>query len=765
MGQSHGATTDGSSSYGRRDQGPDDHEPEQRAVESALQDFEEQREQQADQAEPQEEQRPAAEIETPGEDEPQPWHQSFTSRDGIGGILDSLPESEADGSGDSQQALSDSYDQFFDRMDEMSTAADEAASAQRNALGRSQEEREAARTYENGDIRRDKTGVPGRDRGRRNAEENRIKRGTDVAGPHSVPWEESDSSPQDRTLWQQESIEADAAELNTISEEAHQGIDHSERAAAVRTAASDRTNSADAVLDLVTIGSARDEPGYEVDFSGEEGPTVGEESDSWAQSLADSHGSDTVEEIGTLSREITDGFVENAAEAGVEPHQFTEAPSRATVSDRIATLVDEHDQSPRDAAYNVADEFRYDEQTRHVFDGDALDPRDALDETQLQRVESATQDLQETPSDITESNSDSVERKIAHEMLTGADVFSAQSSALQNAAQDDTFNWPIEELDVYQQHRASVEGYVEELYDPNDDSQHQVGILKDTDDPRTPENHLKFTWFKSSGTDGKITNLDGEESMDGPTDDVEISGSRDYLREGDRVRFVRGTVDEYKDQKQLAVRGITDIKILEEGDGPIIYEGMGRPNDTTFSEQDLDVLSDDREEVDPDDFNSIDGYLEAVDPSPEERHPGAGSETGTAREIIPTSDAPADLDSHSNVERIEDEDGSRFEVAHNSQNSPSSNPWKAKQQHDREKEARRQRRYSKYGEENQRRNLQRWDVPDNVVDDIIQEEREEQVEQETEQSMSYHRSQSETEFGYDTDLVHLDLPTDSERPR
>lgn len=755
MGQTHGRGTDGSSAYASRQQGPDAHEAESRAVQSALEAFEERRTNQQ-----------AADIETPDEDDPQPWHESFTSREGLGGMLDDLPATEGGDPNDSQEALSDSYNEFFGRMDEMSAAATEAAEAQGEALRRTQQQREAARPYDNDDIRRDKTGISATEQRRRNAEEHRIRRGTDVAGPHSVPWDQKgEGSPQNRTLQQQESIEADAAELNEISERAHQGIDHNERAEAVRTTASSRTAPADEVLDSVTIDK-RGEPAYEVSLAGDE-PSGGDGSAGWAQDLADSHGSETVEEVGALSQQIAEAFPESAGEAGVEPHQFTDAPHRSTVARGIATLVDEEGQSPQEAAFTVADTLGYDEQTRHAFDDSALDPREFLDESQQQRAENATQQLQETYPDLADLEDDQVEQMVARKMASGADVLSAQNDVVRDAAEDDTFNWPIQELDVDEKHRVTVEGNIDELYDPDDAGQHQVGILKDTDEPTTPENHMKVTWFKNSGVGGKISNLAAEEEIEeseaGETGDLDVSGSRDYLREGDRVRFVRGTADQYRDQKQLAVRGITDIQILEEGDGPIIYESMGEPVDDTSTPQDLDVLEDTGDDIEIDDFDNIDDYMEAVDPDPEEERPDAADTVTAARDVVSASETPTDFEAQDGVERIENDGETQFAVTTETRGGVPSNPWRAQEERDRRQDRRERKRYEKDSEEYRRRSLSRWDVPEEAINNIIEQEQREQTEHQVAQSMSYQRSQSETQFGYDSGQVHLDLPTDSER--
>ena len=756
MGQTHGRGTDGSSAYASRQQGPDAHEAESRAVQSALEAFEERRTNQQ-----------AADIETPDEDDPQPWHESFTSREGLGGMLDDLPATEGGDPNDSQEALSDSYNEFFERMDEMSAAATEAAEAQDEALRHTQQQREAARPYDNDDIRRDKTGISATEQRRRNAEEHRIRRGTDVAGPHSVPWDqEGEGSPQNRTLQQQESIEADAAELNEISEQAHQGIDHNERAEAVRTTASSRTAPADEVLDSVTIDK-RGEPAYEVSLAGGDEPSGGDGTAGWAQDLADSHGSETVEEVGMLSQQITEAFPESAGEAGVEPHQFTDAPHRSTVARGIATLVDEEGQSPQEAAFTVADTLGYDEQTRHVFDDSALDPREFLDESQQQRAENATQQLQETYPDFADLEDDQVEQMVARKMASGADVLSAQNDVVRDAAEDDTFNWPIQELDVDEEHRVTVEGNIDELYDPDDAGQHQVGILKDTDEPTTPENHMKVTWFKSSGVGGKISNLAAEEEIEeseaGETGDLDVSGSRDYLREGDRVRFVRGTADQYRDQKQLAVRGITDIQILEEGDGPIIYESMGEPVDDTSTSQNLDVLEGTGDDIEIDDFENINDYMEAVNPDPEEERPDAADTVTAARDVVSASETPTDFEAQDGVERIENDDETQFAVTTEMRGGVPSNPWRAQEERDRRQDRRERKRYEEDSEEYRRRSLSRWNVPEEAIDNIIEQEQREQTEHQVAQSMSHQRRQSETQFGYDSGQVHLDLPTDSER--
>jgi hypothetical protein len=387
-----------------------------------------------------------------------------------------------------------------------------------------------------------------------------------------------------------------------------------------------------------------------------------------------------------------------------------------------------------------------------------------LNETQQQRAQNAAQDLQETYPDFADRDADRIEQTVARKMATGADVISARNSAVLDAAENDTFTWPIEELDVESQHRVTVEGNIKELYDPNDAGQHQAGILKDTDAPTTPENHMKVTWFKNSGIEGKISNLADEEvAKEASPDEVDVSGSRDYLREGDRIRFVRGTVDRWKDQKQLAVRGVTEIQILEEGDGPVMYEGMGKPPETTSTSQDLDTLSRNREKVDPDDFDDIDSFMNALSPDPEERRPDAADTVTAARDVISANDAPADLDARDGVERVENDGDSQFEITTESRGDVSSNPWCAQEQRERRREGRRQRQYDEQSEEYRRRSLERWDVPDDAVERIVEQERQEQTEREIAQSMSYQRSQSETQFGYDSTQIHLDLPTDSER--
>lgn len=741
MGGVYGASSDGSSRFAARSKGPDTHGAEGRIVERSLQEYQEGES--------------AADIDTPDEDEPQPWHAAFDSREGIAGMLDDLPGSEAGDSAESPEALTDSYDQFFDRMDEMSAAADEATQAQAAALGGSAEEREAARTYDTEDIRRDKTGVGGRDQGRRNAEEQRMRRGTDVAGPHSVPWSEDGGPPQNQTLQTQERIEGEANELNDISEEAHQGIDHSERAAAVRTTTPARTDPADGVLDSVTVENPFDDLSHQV--------AVDTDGD-WASSLSESNGEEAVSEVETLSSAISEGFPDTATDSDVDPSQFTQGPSRDRIAQSISTLVAQEGQEPRQAAFNVVDELSHDEQTRHAFDESALDPTEMLDGSQQDRLQSAVDQLEETYPGFGDMEPEQLEQAVARKMATGADVLGARDGTVLDAAENDTFTRPIEEVDPQSQNRVTVEGTVQNLYEPNNSGHHQVGVIQDSDGPRTVDNHMKFTWFKNSGIQGKISDQSGgAEAADGLPDDVDISGSRDYLREGDRVRFVRGTTDMYEDQKQLAVRGITEIQILEEGDGPIMYEGIGEPPTDTSSPQDLNALSTEDNEISPEDFDDTGSYMDAIAPDPDEQRPEAADAVTSARDVVPVEDAPADLDVRDGVDRVGSGDDAQYEITTAQRGDTPSNPWRAQEQRERRQARRERKRADERSEEFRRRSMERWDVPEEAIDQVIEDERQEQTEEEVRQTMSYQRSESRTMYGYDSSQVHLDLPTSDER--
>lgn len=714
-------------------------------------------------------------------EEPQAWHKAFSSREGIGGMLEDMPTSEAGDSADSQEALDNSYTQLFDRMDEMSAAATDAAEAQGEALRSSHQQREAAKSYDNDDIQRDKTGVPGRERGQRNAEEQRIQRGTDVAGPHSVPWneqqtgEQKSGDPQNKTLSQQESIEGDAAELNRISAEAHNGIDHGERAEAVRTTSPTQTAPTDDVLNPFSTTQDIDEPAYSP-----EGADIASAAESipedWETTLTDNHSSEIAEQVDDLAEQITGAFPESASDSNVTLDQFTTGPDKATVATRIADLVENSGYDPEEAAFEVADELNGDSRTRHAFDSSQFDAYEMLSDSRQEQATAAAENLQDTYPSFDQQPLEAVERQVAREMADSTDTLTAAESAVQNAAANDTFQWPIERLDVNAQHRVTVEGEVTTLYDPNSASQHQVGIIESPDaDHRTVDNHMKFTWHKSSGTTGKVSDLSGEASAAGnrhtPTvDDSAIDDSREMIREGDRIRIVRGTVDEWEEaaqsgedgQKQIAVRGVTSIQIIEPGDGAVIYEEMDQPV-AESTPQDLDAATASRDnDVDPDDYETIDEYLAASEPDPEEQRPAAADATTAARDVVDASDPPADREGLSVSEAV-DRDVSSYEATTDQQGGVPSNPWKANAERERTKDARRNQRYEEFDEASRRSRMQRWDMPDEAIDEAIDEAYQQRVDEEVEQSMSYHRSQSETEFGYDSQQVHLDLPTESER--
>jgi hypothetical protein len=717
-------------------------------------------------------------------DSPRAWHEAFNSRAGMSGMFGKLPSSDTDadtdtdtsGSTTETDALGDSYNQLFDRMGEMSAAASEAAQAQSDALRQSQQEREAARPYDNDDIQHDKSGLSGPDRARRNAEEQRVRRGTDVAGPHSVPWNEQEvDQPENKTLSQQESIEADAAELNRISEEAHNGIDHGERAEAVRTTSPTQTAPTDDVLNPESTTQDIDEPAYSPDATdiASDSETIPE---NWEATLTDNHGAEVAEQVDELATQITDAFPESVTESDVTPDQFTTGPEKSTVATRIADLVDNSGCGPEEAAFTVADELNGDSRTRHAFDSSQVDSYEMLSDSRQAQATTAAENLQDTYPTFDQQDLEEVEHQVAREMADGTDALSAAANAVTQAAENDTFIWPIEQLDVNRQHRVTVEGNVTTLYDPNDEGQHQVGIIESPDaDFRTVENHMKFTWHKNSGKTGKVTDLSGDASATGghhtPTvDDSVISDSRTMIREGDRVRFIRGTVDEWEEaaksgedgQKQLAVRGVTKIQIIEAGDGPVIYEEMDRPIRTSTS-QDRDAALSSQDRPEADDFDDVESYWDEVEPDAEERRPAAADSVTAARDVVSTDDAPDGLGAREGVERVERDGDSYYEITTEEQGTTPSNPWRADDRREREQAAQEQQRYDDSSEEYRRSQLRQWDVPDDAIDDIIEEEREERIEEEVAQSMSHQRSKSETFYGYDSEQVHLDLPTGSER--
>ncbi|GAA0449015.1 hypothetical protein GCM10008985_00450 [Halococcus dombrowskii] len=107
---------------------------------------------------------------------------------------------------------------------------------------------------------------------------------------------------------------------------------------------------------------------------------------------------------------------------------------------------------------------------------------------------------------------------------------------------------------------ATIEGEVVTLWEPNDPaSQQQVGLVDD-----------------GSGQQCKVTvwNNSYEETI---------------LHEGDRVRIIDGEPDRYNGQPTLAVSGRTEIRVLEEGDGPA-PQGARWYNPPSFDEPSMEEI-------------------------------------------------------------------------------------------------------------------------------------------------------------------------------
>jgi len=194
-----------------------------------------------------------------------------------------------------------------------------------------------------------------------------------------------------------------------------------------------------------------------------------------------------------------------------------------------------------------------------------------------------------------------------------------------------------------------------------------------------------------------------------------------------------------------------------------MYESMGEPVDDTSTPQDLDVFEDSGDEIELDDFDNIDNYMAAVNPDPEEERPDDADTVTAARDVFAAGETPTDFEAQDDVERVEDDGETQFAVTTETRGGVSSNPWRTQDERDRRQNRRDRKRYEEDSEEYRRRSLSRWDVPEEAIDNIIEQEQREQTEEQVTQSMSYQRRQSETQFGYDSGQVHLDLPTNSER--
>ena len=142
---------------------------------------------------------------------------------------------------------------------------------------------------------------------------------------------------------------------------------------------------------------------------------------------------------------------------------------------------------------------------------------------------------------ITGPSQELLEHRLSRRVLSGQDLFTAQSNTLDQLYQESGVVQPISSVPVIPSKynvEADIQGEVTTLWQPKSRSQQQVGLIEDRDG-----DSIKFTvWRKSRQSE--------------------------ILHEGDTVRILAGKVGKYRGSATLAADSETRIEVLERGDGP-----------------------------------------------------------------------------------------------------------------------------------------------------------------------------------------------------
>jgi hypothetical protein len=136
----------------------------------------------------------------------------------------------------------------------------------------------------------------------------------------------------------------------------------------------------------------------------------------------------------------------------------------------------------------------------------------------------------------------SISQLLARKVADGRSVFQAMMSLKDAVERFPEVRQPIHEIDPFQQYQTTIEANVDVLWSPRGKGQRQVGLLSDGNGATVKV----VVWQKS--------------------------GRKPTLKEGDRVRIVRGKVNAYKRngeyQTSIAVDADAEIHHLSHGDGP-----------------------------------------------------------------------------------------------------------------------------------------------------------------------------------------------------
>jgi hypothetical protein len=615
---------------------------------------------------------------------------------------------------------------------------------------------------------------------------------------------QSDDPRHRRTRIQQEEIEADFDHLQQIHNETAEGVNTGERASIAHA-----TNEQARISPREVLPNAPDSTGsYKGDDVeeqwGEEGRenikrgirTIrqGFEDETVEIQTETENGHETVETT-LRTGPVADAAVEQLTEEIASGLNASHPPRRA-----VSEIVSELDSNPR---------------LNDVFDASGYDAREYLSSKETETVTEAVDDLEENFPQLA-TDPDEAEQRLAGMIVdkgyTESDALvmdtvrdatdSGEMAWTKDQIEIDQYYTPLMDTDLTQrdtalrtgkrdkkyskdqesdfqylghkfqassqyigrddatgqpQYRADVEGRVNGLKHPDSPSQHQVGWLSSPEGHPSNGTPLKVTWFKSSGMDDKVIGRSG--------DAPEIVGSRDYLRVGDRVRFSDATVSQYDgangSENTVAVREVTQIEILEEGDGDIIHGGMGMDSGQPATEQPpdnhRDVVPQKRDEPDPGDFDTIEAYWDEVGHDNDTRRP-ADADTVTAERTVVSDDwafTPDDLGERDGVETSVSANGGRQYTATGREHGrPTGNPYQAAEHKEREKERRRGKQYQDSRDSYHEYQRKRWDIPEEVYESGEAEQRE----GDKESRRNGYRRDAQEQFGYTDTQVHADLP-------
>ena len=173
---------------------------------------------------------------------------------------------------------------------------------------------------------------------------------------------------------------------------------------------------------------------------------------------------------------------------------------------------------------------------------DDRNPFLVLDSEQVGEANMGGQQLDEYFGNEPTMSRSSMAKCVARRMMKGQDAASAVLAVKDAIESMPRVKQPIAKIDPFAQNETTIVGTIETLWFPKGDRQYQVGLIKD-----------------ESGEPIKITVW-------------HRAGNKPVLREGDKVRVVRGKVNAYKKGGQwntsIAIDSDAEIHHIEKGDGP-----------------------------------------------------------------------------------------------------------------------------------------------------------------------------------------------------